>query len=136
MRRAGVLLHPTSLPGGVLDENVGRFLDWMSRSGLSVWQILPLGVPHGDRSPYQTCSCHALNPALLPAGQTFSAALRPAFEQFAAQHADWLDDYACLLPCRNVLMVNPGRSGRRSCASVMRKAWRSSRPRRQHASTR
>ncbi|PLX93767.1 MAG: 4-alpha-glucanotransferase [Desulfuromonas sp.] len=97
MRRAGVLLHPTSLPGGILNEDVERFLDWMSRCGLSVWQILPLGVPHGDRSPYQTCSCRALNPALLPPGETLSTAQRPDFEQFVARHSDWLDDFALFM---------------------------------------
>jgi len=97
MRRAGVLLHPTSLPGGVLDEEVERFLDWMSRCGLTVWQILPLGVPHGDRSPYQTCSCHALNPDLLPSGQALSEDQRSDLEQFVVQHAHWLDDYALFI---------------------------------------
>src|SRR5690606_16907208 len=51
-RRAGVLLHPTSLPSGDLGSDVERLLDFMVAAGLSVWQTLPLGPTHADRSPY------------------------------------------------------------------------------------
>lgn len=66
-RRAGVLLHPTSLPGphgiGDFGEGAFRFLDWLHYSGCSLWQVLPL-VPPGrksneDGSPYsgQDANC-------------------------------------------------------------------------------
>lgn len=93
-RSAGVLLHPTSLPNGVLDENVERFLDWMVVAGLSVWQMLPLGAPHPDRSPYQAYSAHALNPALLPAQQDLVAIEEEELAAFQRSEAKWLDDYA------------------------------------------
>lgn len=68
-RRAGVLLHPTSLPGnreqGDLGPEAYRFIDFMVNSGLSVWQTLPLGPTHEDRSPYQCLSVHAGNPHLI-----------------------------------------------------------------------
>ncbi len=68
-RRAGVLLHPTSLPGGRDGGDLGkeayRFVDFMVASGLSVWQMLPLGPTHGDLSPYQCLSVHAGNPSLI-----------------------------------------------------------------------
>ncbi|RWW17238.1 hypothetical protein GW17_00018847 [Ensete ventricosum] len=42
-RRAGVLLHPTSLPGphgiGDLGDEAIRFLDWLHSAGASVWQV-------------------------------------------------------------------------------------------------
>ena len=50
-RRAGVLLHPTSLPSGDLGPDAEYFLDFMCHAGLSVWQTLPLGPTHADRSP-------------------------------------------------------------------------------------
>ncbi len=65
VRLGGVLLHPTSLPSGVLDNDAFRWLDFMSDAGLSVWQILPLGVPQENLSPYQCYSAFAINPALL-----------------------------------------------------------------------
>lgn len=72
-RRAGVLLHPTSLPpsrsGGVLGRPARRFVDFLAAAGVSVWQLLPLGPPHEDLSPYQAQSVHAGNPALIDVEQ-------------------------------------------------------------------
>ena len=68
-RRAGVLLHITSLPGtdkqGDLGQNAYHFVNFLHDSGVSVWQTLPLGMPHADGSPYQCLSAHAGNPALI-----------------------------------------------------------------------
>ncbi|EAT15289.1 4-alpha-glucanotransferase [Desulfuromonas acetoxidans] len=99
-RTAGVLLHPTSLPGGTLDHEVIRFLDWMSDAGLRLWQMLPLGVPHDDRSPYQSLSCHALNPALLPAEQ--EAIDDAEYRRFVDEQQWWLDDYAFFVVLRGL----------------------------------
>ena len=68
-RRAGVLLHPTSLPGlygnGDLGPHAYRFVDFLANCGFSVWQTLPLGPPHDDLSPYSAQSVHAGNPRLI-----------------------------------------------------------------------
>ena len=65
-RRAGVLLHITSLPGeGDLGQNAYRFVDFLHSTSASVWQTLPLGVTHADGSPYQCLSAHAGNPNLI-----------------------------------------------------------------------
>jgi len=64
-RRAGVLLHPTSLPGGDFGRDAFRFLDFMHAAGLSVWQTLPLGPTHADGSPYHALSVHAINPGFV-----------------------------------------------------------------------
>ena len=68
-RRAGVLLHITSLPNNGLGGDLGReayhFVNFLHNSGITVWQTLPLGMPHGDGSPYQCLSAHAGNPALI-----------------------------------------------------------------------
>ena len=65
-RIAGVLLHPTSLPGelgnGDLGHNAYRFVDFLHASGLGIWQMLPHGPTHDDGSPYQSLSVHAGNP--------------------------------------------------------------------------
>jgi 4-alpha-glucanotransferase len=62
-RRAGVLLHPTSLPSqtnvGTLGADAYRFVDFLAESGLTIWQMLPIGPTHSDRSPYQSLSAHA-----------------------------------------------------------------------------
>ncbi len=93
-RRAGVLLHPTALPGGVLDDTALWFMRWMCAAGLSVWQMLPLGPPHADLSPYQSCATLALNPALLPPDAGAATVDSAAVCAFATSAAHWLDDYA------------------------------------------
>ena len=68
-RRAGILLHPTSLPGPLSNGDFGheayRFVEFISTCGFSVWQMLPLGPTHEDKSPYQCLSDHAGNPLLI-----------------------------------------------------------------------
>lgn len=77
-RRAGVLLHPTSLPCGeehwqqvkskkfgTLGKEAYHFIDWLSEAGISVWQMLPTGPTLDDMSPYQSLSAHAGNPELI-----------------------------------------------------------------------
>lgn len=67
-RAAGLLLHPTSLPGrfgiGDLGPSADRFLEWAQAAGQKIWQVLPLG-PTGGASPYGTLSVYAGNPLLL-----------------------------------------------------------------------
>ena len=68
-RSAGVLLHPTSLPGtqgcGTFDENVIGFLDFLKAAGFKSWQICPLGPTGFGDSPYQCFSAFAGNPYLI-----------------------------------------------------------------------
>ncbi len=66
-RRAGVLLHPTCLPGqyGVLGSSARRFMDFLAEAGVSVWQMLPVGPTHRDLSPYQSLSAYAGNQDLI-----------------------------------------------------------------------
>jgi 4-alpha-glucanotransferase len=68
-RRAGILLHPTSLPGphgaGDLGGAAHRFATWLAGAGVRVWQVLPLGPTGYGDSPYQALSSHAGNPLLV-----------------------------------------------------------------------
>jgi 4-alpha-glucanotransferase len=68
-RRAGVLLHPTSLPGdgtcGTLGNDAMRFVDWLVSGEFSVWQTLPLGPPDAYGSPYTLQSAYAGDPRLI-----------------------------------------------------------------------
>jgi len=91
-RRAGVLLHPTSLPSGKLDEDAERWLDWLEESGFSVWQVLPLGEPQHGLCPYQCVSAFAMNPALY----TDYGTPRPDLGEFRIFCAanPWVEDYA------------------------------------------
>jgi len=68
-RSAGVLLHPTSLPGnqgvGTLDASAIAFLDFLKAAGMSWWQVCPLGPTGFGDSPYQCFSAFAGNPYLI-----------------------------------------------------------------------
>jgi 4-alpha-glucanotransferase len=68
-RTAGVLLHPTSLPGrfgiGDLGDELLAFLDWAGTAGLRIWQVLPLNAPGYGNSPYGCLSSYAGNPLLI-----------------------------------------------------------------------
>ncbi|MBL9023150.1 MAG: 4-alpha-glucanotransferase [Myxococcales bacterium] len=62
-RAAGILVHPTSLPGpfesGDLGPAAHAFVDFLASCGLRWWQMLPLGpVGHGH-SPYASTSVFA-----------------------------------------------------------------------------
>ncbi len=132
-RRAGVLLHPTSLPGGDLGDDATRFVDFLADGGFTVWQCLPLGPTHDDGSPYHALSAHAGNPALISVsrlrawGWLDSAAVSSVAEGLALAHrrvfADaavrqeygaylererpWLDDYALFCVLRENLHHAP-----------------------------
>lgn len=68
-RRAGALLHPTSLPGGYgigdLGDEAIVFLDWCVAAGITLWQVLPLNPPGYGYSPYGCLSSFAGNPLLI-----------------------------------------------------------------------
>jgi 4-alpha-glucanotransferase len=68
-RGAGVLLHPTSLPGptgiGTLGRFAFRFVDFLADTGMKYWQVCPLGPTGFGDSPYQCFSAFAGNPYLV-----------------------------------------------------------------------
>lgn len=68
-RHAGVLLHPSSLPGpgpvGEIGPYAVAFLEWMTLAGLDTWQVLPLHPVGGGHSPYASPSAFAADPRLI-----------------------------------------------------------------------
>jgi 4-alpha-glucanotransferase len=123
-RRAGVLLHPTSLPGpeerGTLGADARRFVDWLAAGGFTVWQTLPLGVTDAYGSPYALRSAHAGDARFIDAADLGAVAELPegiaaagdraaryasfaalasaeqqrAFAGFVRAHRRWLEPYA------------------------------------------
>ncbi|HQJ61035.1 MAG TPA: 4-alpha-glucanotransferase, partial [bacterium] len=57
-RKAGIILHPTSLPGkwgvGDMGGNALKFIDMMADAGIRIWQILPLTPTGIDGCPYNS----------------------------------------------------------------------------------
>lgn len=72
-RSAGILLHPTSLPGpygiGALGESAYRWMDFLEAAGQRLWQVLPLGPTGYGDSPYQSFSAFAGSPYLIDLDQ-------------------------------------------------------------------
>ncbi|KAF0142615.1 MAG: 4-alpha-glucanotransferase [Stygiobacter sp.] len=68
-RSAGILLHPTSLPGkfgiGDLGPSAYHFVEFLKAAGQTLWQVFPLGPTGYGDSPYQCFSAFAGNPLLI-----------------------------------------------------------------------
>jgi 4-alpha-glucanotransferase len=130
-RSAGILLHPTSLPGangiGDLGPDAHRFLDFLADAGMTIWQVLPLGPTGYGDSPYQCFSAFAGNPLLIHVpgsqghfpvhtvdfGQVIphkQELLRRAMAAFVADdeyrafvgaQGEWLEDYALFMALKH-----------------------------------
>ena len=61
----GILMHISSLPSqygiGTLGEEAFNFIDFLDKSNVKIWQILPLNVTSYGDSPYQSPSNYGLN---------------------------------------------------------------------------
>jgi 4-alpha-glucanotransferase len=96
-RAAGVLLHPTALPGphgiGTLNGQAVRFLDLLQLSGMQYWQVCPLGPTGYGDSPYQCFSAFAGNPYLIDLDELVTHFLldRADLAPLAALPADQVD---------------------------------------------
>ncbi|MBV9830166.1 MAG: 4-alpha-glucanotransferase [Marmoricola sp.] len=104
-RRAGVLLHITSLPSGRVGPEAYEFVDFLASAGCTVWQVLPLVPVHdGDGSSYNSVSSMAGNPRLIDEQQRaefgmrseheLSEDQRAQYDAWCVVNADWLDPYA------------------------------------------
>jgi 4-alpha-glucanotransferase len=91
-RAAGILLHPTSLPGGRLGREAYRFVDWLAAAGQSWWQMLPLGPPDEFDSPYRSPSAFAASARLL--AQPGARVTAAEIEGFVARHPYWTGSWA------------------------------------------
>jgi 4-alpha-glucanotransferase len=91
-RTSGIQLHITSLPGGKLGAPALRFVDWLAAAGQSWWQVLPLGPPNRQGSPYKAASAFAAWRGFLAEPDApVSAGERDAFRE---RHGFWIDDWA------------------------------------------
>ncbi len=72
-RASGILLHPTALPNSLPVGDLGveafSFVDFLAKSGQSIWQVLPLGPTGYGHSPYNALSAFAGNPVLIDLAQ-------------------------------------------------------------------
>jgi len=93
MRKSGILMHITSLPGpygiGTMGKSAYEFVDFLSAAGQSYWQILPLSPTGYGDSPYQAFSAFAGNHYLIDPEQLIAQGLLKPEEPAAM---DWGTD--------------------------------------------
>ncbi|MDI1460735.1 4-alpha-glucanotransferase [Catellatospora sp. KI3] len=79
VRRSGVLLHPTSLPGrfgvGEFGPAADEWLDFLAAAEQSVWQMLPLNPVNRVGCPYQSYAALAGSPLLISVDRLRDAGL-------------------------------------------------------------
>jgi 4-alpha-glucanotransferase len=108
-RSSGILLHPTSLPSkfgiGDLGETAYQFIEFLSRSGQKLWQVLPLGPTGYGNSPYMSFSAIA--------GSMYLISPELLAKQYLLKEEDWADipefnqdrvDFDAVMPYKRKLL--------------------------------
>ena len=110
MRKSGILMHISSLPGaygiGTMGKSAYGFVDFLHRTGQSYWQILPLSPTGYGDSPYQAFSTFAGNHYLIDPDILVEEGLlerREAESFFWGSNASRVD-YGCLYENRGKLL--------------------------------
>ena len=117
-KRAGILLHPTSLPRGKGEDVTGsayNFLEFLQKAGQTLWQILPLNPPGLGNSPYQSVSAFAGNAELfaktganvIKETESFATENLSAKQTFWDANKYWLDDYALFMALKEHFKGQP-----------------------------
>ena len=113
LRKAGILLHPTSLwgeNGKEKKEAAKEWIDFLTAAGQKIWQILPLNPPGLGDSPYLSVSafaghetlfagteeknCGSTKKALGSANKNIKAEEQQNYLAFCQKNGYWLPDYA------------------------------------------
>ncbi|HEY8515823.1 MAG TPA: 4-alpha-glucanotransferase [Candidatus Binatia bacterium] len=122
-RASGILLHPTSLPGrfgiGDLGPETKRFVDFLVRTGQTLWQVLPLGPTGYGDSPYQCFSAFAGNPLLVSLeGLVADGLLSEDDLRDPPPFPEERVDYAAVIPYRMALLARAAEAFHRGHAGA------------------
>lgn len=108
MRHSGILLHLTSLPSpggiGTLGRAAYDFVDFLSASGMDIWQVLPISPTGFGDSPYQSVSAYAGNPLLIDLDQMQADGLMEKGEAMPAPARENGVDYATVVAAKTALL--------------------------------
>ena len=95
MRQSGVLLHITSLPSrggiGTMGQAAYDFIDFVKASGMTIWQMLPIGPTGYAESPYQSASTYAGNPLMIDFDQLEAKGILPEGSYVPLPHIPSVD---------------------------------------------
>lgn len=114
-RRAGIILHPTSLPGpngiGELGSEAFAFLDWLASAGMQCWQVLPLVPPDPEYfSPYSGLDANCGNPMLISIDALIIEGLLPVSDAPSGLKADGDVDFAAVADAKAPLLSKAARA--------------------------
>ena len=110
MRKSGILMHVSSLPGpygiGSMGKCAYEFVDFLCKAGQSYWQVLPLNPTGYGDSPYQSFSSFAGNHYLIDLDLLIEEGL---LEQEEVDAVCWSReetrvDYGCLFENRSKML--------------------------------
>lgn len=106
-----MLMHISSLPSGYSIGSLGkcayRFVDFLSNSGFSYWQVLPLGVTDSYGSPYKSRGFYSLNPYFIDIEELYSEGLLTFSELISAkENTPYLAEYERLASEREALLYS------------------------------
>ena len=127
-RCAGILLHPTSLPGpfgiGDIGSGARAFVDFLAEAGQSLWQVLPLGPTGYGDSPYASFSAFAGNPLLIDLERLAEEGdLERAELDAAPSFPTGTVDYGAVIPWKRGLVARAAARFRRSARGRRRDAF-------------
>ncbi|MBU6277223.1 MAG: 4-alpha-glucanotransferase [Planctomycetes bacterium] len=126
-RTAGILLHPTSLPGrygiGELGTEAHDWLAALSRMRQRLWQVLPLGPTGYGDSPYQSLSTFAGNTLVVSFDRLRDAGLLDAdavdaFPRFPDDRVD----FGAVIPARRTILHRAAERFVRAAPDGLRRA--------------
>ena len=123
VRRGGVLLHITSLPGpecaGTLGEATYRFGDFLQSAGMRIWQVRPVGPTGYVESPYQSACALAGNPYMIDLDLLQKDGYLPDYQP--APHAETgRADFETCAPKRNPGCAAPISTAAIACSATAR----------------
>lgn len=124
-RCAGILLHPTSLPGvygiGELGDEAYRFVDWLTRAKQAIWQVLPLGPTGFADSPYAAFSAFAGNPLLISLQRLLDEGLLIGedFADYPSLPPDRVD-YGAVIPAKMAVLKRAFKQWKAHASSTQR----------------
>jgi len=126
-RSSGILLHPTSLSGpfkiGDLGKEARLFIDFLTKAGQSVWQILPLGPTGYGHSPYNALSAFAGNPVLIDLQQLVDSGELECSHLDQAIKESMVLDFGQVHEVKNDLLLEAGRNFFKACEGPRRDAF-------------
>jgi 4-alpha-glucanotransferase len=123
-RSAGILLHPTSLPGrygvGDLGPVAFAWVEALARAKQTWWQVLPLGPTGYGDSPYQSYSAFAGNPVLVSPDRLVQDGLVAPADLDAIQFPDDRVDFDNVTKFKDWLLDRAWQAFRNGAAANLR----------------